>query len=348
VISLEEIKLLKLLLEGIKMNQIDSEVGLYNFKTEIAANKLAAYAVKNNTKALSLAKIFKLLDKKIKNWPVFRDDIVFAEEKLVYAGGELSDFSKEILDYEEFINFFSNIRGQKNDQQKYVEMRSFIINNPLLSEKEYIEHLLTAEYEEKAELIKEIYEPLPISSKNKGLIEKCPVCGWIINKNFEGQKYCVRKECAEKSNYFRQSIELKDKNHYRLKRDLMNFISIPGQSELRLYNEYNKIQNLKIELWPYLDLYDFEIKINNEKWAVDVKDWINPYALASNLEVISAENYDRLFYLIPKHRSKTVYMDILKNHHEIDQQNIQIISEKNFGKFLRKQLKKGNNHEETK
>lgn len=59
---------------------------------------MAAYAVKNGKEAISLADLFRLLDKQIKEWPIFKDEIDFAEEKLVYAGGEL-----EILNFIAFI-----------------------------------------------------------------------------------------------------------------------------------------------------------------------------------------------------------------------------------------------------
>ncbi|MFW6025831.1 MAG: hypothetical protein ACOCRX_05755, partial [Candidatus Woesearchaeota archaeon] len=79
---------------------------------------------------------------------------------------------------------------------------------------------------------------------------------------------------------------------------------------------------------------DIEIISENEKWALDVKDYIDPKNLAASLGKIPYYNWDKGFFVIPQYRANKSYMRAVKNNWEKFQDNIEIISEKDLLKRL--------------
>lgn len=58
-----------------------------------------------------------------------------------------------------------------------------------------------------------------------------------------------------------------------------------------------------MSLWPAYDSYDLKITFNNgEVWAMDIKDWQNPFLLAKKLTELSPKDYDKAFYVVPDER----------------------------------------------
>jgi hypothetical protein len=61
---------------------------------------------------------------------------------------------------------------------------------------------------------------------------------------------------------------------------------------------------LDVELWPAFDRYDLRIVFpNREVWAVDVKDWANPFLLARRVKPIPSDPpWTRAYFVFPDER----------------------------------------------
>ncbi len=90
-----------------------------------------------------------------------------------------------------------------------------------------------------------------------------------------------------------------------LKRGLRRFVTLPGLAEIRLERRLLKLK-LKVELWPEFDSYDLHIEFPDGKaWAVDVKDWANPFLLALRVKNIPLNPpLEMGYFVFPDERSR--------------------------------------------
>jgi len=96
------------------------------------------------------------------------------------------------------------------------------------------------------------------------------------------EERCRAKGVSEQGKAFPQKQQV-----LWLKRGLRRFIAAPGRAELRLAESLEKLgkSRLKVELWPNFDSYDLRIVFNDgEAWAVDVKDWADPFLLGNKVK----------------------------------------------------------------
>jgi hypothetical protein len=65
----------------------------------------------------------------------------------------------------------------------------------------------------------------------------------------------------------------------KLTRGLERFWFYPGRAEIRLLEKLLKL-GLEVELYPECDRYDLRVIFpDREVWAIDLKDYSNPYLL---------------------------------------------------------------------
>jgi hypothetical protein len=84
------------------------------------------------------------------------------------------------------------------------------------------------------------------------------------------------------------------------------FVALPGIAELRLAAELRR-QGVDVSMWPDFDAYDLRVEFpDGSAWAVDVKDWASPVALARHLTSgtpFRAEPpWERAFFVFPSYR----------------------------------------------
>jgi hypothetical protein len=86
-------------------------------------------------------------------------------------------------------------------------------------------------------------------------------------------------------------------------RAIRTFIAAPGRAELRLAGRLQKL-GLAVELWPSFDAYDLRVVFpDGSAWAVDVKDWANPFLLGRQVRAIPpTPSWDRAFFVFPQDR----------------------------------------------
>lgn len=198
-------------------------------------------------------------------------------------------------------------------QEKYVYIRKFLIQHPLLTSIDRKELLIHFNNDAAiCNIVNAAYQDIPDEAYC------CPNCGWTVS--FKGaQPSCCHFDCVDiniAKGAERNKIGIE--YSYRLKRGVMRYICYPGKAELEI-EEICKKAKIKGELWPELDRYDIKIIFpNGACWGVDAKTCVNPYYLSKTIET---DNYfqtagvDKGFYVIPdKIVKRTVgYLKICNN-----------------------------------
>jgi hypothetical protein len=130
-----------------------------------------------------------------------------------------------------------------------------------------------------------------------------------------------------------------------LKRGIHLSTHIPGKAELRLYRWLNdeilpaQTSLRQAALWPGIDCYDLQlIFTNNEVWAVDVKDYKDPFALGKHIKRDNRDftqsdlQWHKWFYVYPlyRERQRPDYQSCVRRITGQLPSHVEILSEKEF------------------
>lgn len=102
-------------------------------------------------------------------------------------------------------------------------------------------------------------------------------------------------------------------------------VCLPGTPEMRLFHQLEALRQQHPEqlcavlLWPGIDRYDLQLRFaNGSVWAIDLKDYPKPDALALHLTPIYGEGdlrYDESFYVVPvRCLDRDNYLQIAREH----------------------------------
>lgn len=249
--------------------------------------------------------------KEIGTW--FEVDNMFSGEKLI-EDGIPSDFAYEIaadrydtegeLDQIKIIDVLkeSSLFGKEED---YVDFRRFLIENPISSKdkiKKYIREKgrYYPEMQKTYSKLYEFYEEVPDRNHCGGKLKICSYCGWTLLEK-KGSIRCVSNICRALGGVEKYKELCADGAELRLKRGAMKFISLPGKPEIEIMRKIEKL-GLKVRLWPEFDKYDLEIEFDNERWAVDVKDYSNPHVLVGRIKEFPINDCQKAIVVVPRRR----------------------------------------------
>ncbi len=201
-------------------------------------------------------------------------------------------------------------RTASRGQKIYTDVREFIITHPVVSESDLDEfcqdlptgifNLLSAEGG--------AYVPVPSSLTWKDRFHVCPYCGSILMPTDaiapSGSDVCHERRCRDKRKRPAQVIEANGRVR-RLINGMRRYVAEAGKSEIRLKEQLTE-SGIQVELWPDLDAYDLLLTFpNNQRWAIDVKDWVDPIALGLYVSrrgpsaIPNHPRWDRGFYVFP-------------------------------------------------
>lgn len=195
------------------------------------------------------------------------------------------------------------ICSQANDQLGYRSFRSLLIEQPTMTALELQQACIDPQLLRLSDVLREAYQEAPGGWAINGMFRCCAHCGNLLIPLSNNKYICETERCR----YQRSSLLGREipSNHHPvwLIRGLRRFVASPGRAELDLAKSLEAL-GLAVELWPALDRYDLRISFNNGMvWAVDVKDWSNPFLLGRKLEAIPREpTWDKAFIVFPKYR----------------------------------------------
>jgi hypothetical protein len=231
-----------------------------------------------------------------------------------------------------------DICSQTNDIASYVAFRSLLISSPAMSALELQTQCIQPDLLQLADVLRDCYQPAPGGWAMNGVFVCCAHCHILLIPQLHGGYVCETETCRhEKGSLLGRRIAAHELPMWLI-RGLRRFVAGPGRAELRLAKAINAL-GLPVELWPALDRYDLRITLpNHQSWAIDVKDWANPFLLARQLKPLPQEPpWDRAFIVVPNHRLKQRrdYLRALRKACRI--RGFSIVSERELLALLKKQ-----------
>jgi REase associating with pPIWI_RE/pPIWI_RE three-gene island domain Y len=203
--------------------------------------------------------------------------------------------------------------------QIYTKFRRFIVEHPVLSDRELIE--AKGDFGlgiGLSDLLEECYEIAPLCYQLEGNFYACPYCHALSAVDSRGQAI-ANPNCnrCPPGRRLKKKVKL-ESDSLKLKRGIERFWFYPGRAEIRLYDKLTEL-GLQVELYPERDRYDLRVTFPDGKvWALDLKDYFNPYLLVKRLgdEPIPKDPpWDEAYIVIPNERKKDrpAYLKELKS-----------------------------------
>ncbi|MBH8567149.1 hypothetical protein I8748_34225 [Nostoc sp. CENA67] len=259
-----------------------------------------------------------------------------------------SDIEAELTQKQLLLNVMSVCR-LADTPDSYVQFRRLLISQLLLTAFELLQICTEPLLEKLEEQIQAAYEPAPESYAVDGYFHCCAHCGNLMLRTVQGELICAEDRCRAK-NVSKSGRQISQKQQVIwLKRGLRRFIAAPGCAELRLAEKLENLgkSRLQVNLWPDFDAYDLRIVFpDNEVWAIDVKDWANPFLLAHKVRqqnplIPSKPPWIKAYFVFPDDRSeqRPDYLRAFCNHCPLPKQ-IKAKFESAFIKDVRNKLQR--------
>ncbi len=257
------------------------------------------------------SQMIQVLSKPIESW--YGEDAFYKNERLI-SNGIPTDFCYEkVIDNQDVGAEIdqSIILEVKNEfkaygkEEDYGEFRSFIIRNPIIVKSKLDDFIVkSSRYNSKMKKIYarifDFYEDIPNHYINNNTIEICNYCGWtIINKCLD--KHCISDYCKANQGIEKSKIKPYLKEMIRAKKGVMRYLVLPGIPELSIKAKIEKL-GIKVILYPNFDQYDLEVVFDDCKWALDIKDYANPYNLVNQVTEFEPNSCEKSFIVIPNKR----------------------------------------------
>lgn len=236
-------------------------------------------------------------------------------------------------------------------QQEYVRLRRFLIEYPYATTEKIRNTFFNTRYIS-SEDVGNLYEDCLANVQHWN----CERCGPLTVKygQLRGIKPSVCNDHRQDLPYVQQ-IPLQ-RGLRRIKIGIHCRICLPGIPEMRLFCKLYQLHAehpdriCAVHLYPGIDRYDLQMRFSDGAvWAVDVKDYPNPYSLAPKLVPLYGEGglrYDESFYIVPSHHLKRRgnYMEILREEAMSLPESTRLLSDVAFEEQVRRkieQLSKG-------
>jgi hypothetical protein len=180
---------------------------------------------------------------------------------------------REVLDY---------CRQHQLDKS-YRTFRKLIIEQPVLSFREYRRLLSSSELRPLREFLKKTYLNL-VDLDSCDSYHFCPRCQYVQRQRHDGSYGCRNIVCGKlaiKQNLPPRPVISAEKAEEQgwkvITPGVYIYGTLPGLWEIYLADELEKL-GLCVTLWPEIDEYDLLVEFDRKlRWAIDVKDWKHLY-----------------------------------------------------------------------
>lgn len=197
-----------------------------------------------------------------------------------------------------------------NIPEAYTSFRRLLIERPVLTALEFQIVLAEPEFSPLVDQLHAAYLPAPANCLLQGFFYPCSNCGNLLIRTEKNELVCENERCQAHEVSSRDPVPEREQPVW-LKRSLRRFVAAPGSSELRLAASIEE-RGLPVELWPMYDQYDLRVTFPDQIiWAIDVKDWANPFLLARSVQPIPPRpEWSRAFFVFPdeRHRQRRDYL----------------------------------------
>jgi REase associating with pPIWI_RE/pPIWI_RE three-gene island domain Y len=189
-------------------------------------------------------------------------------------------------------------------QDTYIEFRTLLITRPVLTLQELQQQRSSPKLALLADHLREAYIEAPLNCLFHDQFYCCAECNNLLLSTTAGTPVCENERCRQKKTNIANRTYHAGEGVLWLKRGLRRFVSAPGKTEMELYQTLLDESTLEVELWPTYDAYDLRVIFpDREVWAVDVKDWANPFLLAHRVDAIPpSPPWTRAYFVFPDDR----------------------------------------------
>ncbi len=251
------------------------------------------------------------------DWPIdLPADVIGPEDRLLDAdSGRPTELCHEWAERtrdtalafrdREIIHTALRLCREYGEEEAYTAFRGLLVNRPVLTTAESFEVFGDLVLEPVHELIRRIYSPVPDSYLYDGEYVCCGRCLTLLTPVRGGEWWCERDRCRRQGPApTGRRLRRDDTGEvFHLERPLRQFVTGPGRAEAALERELSAL-GLTVRMWPGYDAYDLLVTFpDGVRWAVDVKDWVNPMFLGRSARPVPQEPpYDEAFWAVPRHR----------------------------------------------
>jgi hypothetical protein len=240
----------------------------------------------------------------------------------------LTSFKSEIDQQE--INTLRQWCRLNSQPELYSQFREFLIAHPYTTLWDLSDLMLRWSGQRLPILIQAMYEEPGPERIHQGQFWECPYCHGIL-KWRTGKPICIRSSvCGRLTDQYQgmQPVPI-DSNLRVLKYGVHERTCVPGIPELALRARCSpeQISGVKdVILWPGYDAYDLRVTfVDNQSWAIDVKDLREAYGLRRTIDRALGGLYtvredpglewEQAFYVVPDFRTEWTpgYLDIARS-----------------------------------
>ena len=205
-----------------------------------------------------------------------------------------------------------------NAQKSYTEFRKLLISSPVLTLQELQQKRSCPDLVLLADHLREAYLEAPYSCLVDDHFYCCAACGNLLLRMTTGLLTCENERCRQVQTSVAERSYGVEEGIFWLRRGLRRFVAAPGKCEMDLYDELITEGELVVELWPMFDAYDLRLTFpDRDVWAIDVKDWANPFLLARRVDPIPTNPaWTWAYFVFPDDRrsQRSDYVRAFRNH----------------------------------
>lgn len=313
----EQIRLLVLLANGLLQIYDQSLRGTslsspYPKSLQQGMHKLAAHQIDVGlTPITGIQDLLILVEHPLDTWKLnFDAEIVSQGEQLMERGiptqfclDWIHEQGPEALEEETLLREVMAICKEVNRPDTYSAFRNLLICRPVLTTLELQLAKQESTLRPVRDLLVRAYTPAPLSATHNSAYGCCGRCGGLLLRTEGNQFECENERCLSSKLTMRRTLSVEEGVLW-LENGLRRYVARPGLAEIELQDRLESL-GLSVEMWPNYDAYDLRVKVNDAIWAVDVKDWSNPFKLAQSVGPIRRNpHWDRAFYVFPDDRKQ--------------------------------------------
>lgn len=229
-------------------------------------------------------------------------------------------------------------------ESAYTVFRKLLIDKRVLTALEFQETLADPMLFHLASQIRAAYQPVPSGADFNGEYLCCRRCGNLLQASAKGEPLCENERCQAAGIGIGRRIPEREQAYWLI-RGLRRYIADPGIAEVRLAQALEQL-GLTVDLWPAFDRYDLRVTFaSGESWAVDVKDWANPFLLARQVHQFLPEpEWSRAYFVFPDERidRRSDYVRAFRNNCPHLNNRVHAAAEYQFINDVKKHLRKQN------
>lgn len=209
----------------------------------------------------------------------------------------------------------AHLAGREDGADAYATLRRFLVENATARRSIAAEALQRASLS-LAELYQRIPESAVVSQGTERVFYPCPRCRWPMN--VQGKMVACRSaSCTAAGARFDRSEghlvglgkltpcePIPEAGMASLRPGIWRFTVLPGLEEIDLAARLAPISGVVVQLWPFVDAYDLDVRRGEHHWRIDVKDYRLAMTLARHLS--SRPSREPTWIVVPDARSDQV------------------------------------------